>query len=443
MTRLLDDNLDDDMVEEPEYVDELFPAIDDAPQPWEEVRTVDELEGVEDEEPASPLPKRAIFNPRPANSRAQPPRALLSRNPTPPKRPATRLAIRPANPPELNRFPRPAEPPVPKRTPDPKTPTQNNGHTPQADSDIPPAPRPRPIKFSPTFNPMTAGIPRPVSAISLPKIGIKPADAVPAPTSAPYVEEMPAGPEAPARTPPIPSPAGFILMDVIREHQPLPSNAIILGIDEAGKPLVIDFADASVGALLILGEQPGDNEGHLRAILASAVALNKVQDLQIDVISENKERFLADEPGGSGHYRMTCTPEDDCAYEILGDYLGWVEERMRGGKSRPTRLLVLDGVDKLVSRLAPESLSFLRWIMRRGPAVNIWTMASLPVNRLDQFDIKTLHTFGLRLYGKITDLRLANRYTPIPPHQLKSLMPGKQACLKLDDQIIEFAIPRI
>jgi hypothetical protein len=432
MTRLMESN------PEPEYVDDAFPASSEAPDPWDE--------------PAAPPAQAAKDQPEPNLALDDEDEDEIENEP-----PAVIPAPDKAPEPAAHKRPTFAGTPYPIRAPSPRADADHQKPAPARR-----LPQPRPIKFTPAppppagktedalppaggsgRNAIPPGIsktPRPAAGLNPPRIGIKPSEPqTPAPPARPPQtlawDLKPAVPASPAP----PRGSAPQLAALIASHQPLPANAIILGADPAGKPLLLDFADPSVGAMLILGEGVRNNRAHLNAIIASAARLSPPDTLHLDTISPLGAGFAADTP----HIRQRCQPEDECVFDLLGEYLSLVETRSLGAKPHPTRLLILDEVDRLTDRLAAESLSFLRWILRRGPEVNVWAIASLAAGKADQFDRKTFHAFGLRLYGSITNLRLANRYTPIPPHTLKNLSPGAQACLKLGEEIIEFAIPTI
>ena len=103
---------------------------------------------------------------------------------------------------------------------------------------------------------------------------------------------------------------------------------------------------------------------------------------------------------------------------------------------------MIDQVDRLVEQLAPESLAYLRWLLRRGPAANVWVFASLNTQNTQNLDGKTLKSFGLRVAGKVRNSHQTTRLTDIPLEKLSSLEAG-EACLKLDEEVISFSILNI
>ena len=232
-------------------------------------------------------------------------------------------------------------------------------------------------------------------------------------------------------------PGWFVLDDVIEHHRSLPEGSLILGVDPEEKPLVLSLDDPSFGSLLILGDIRECNHKHLLALLESAQRLNKPEILQIDVITPSPERFKST----SSNLRTVIGSREEAVFGLLGDYLSSVEQRMRDRRTLPYQILVLDEIDVLVGGLAEESLRFLRWIMRRGPQVGIWPVATLESGRLANFDRKTYRTFGFRMYGRMSEAEVVTRYTEFSPDELRSLLPGSEGCFKLDGNAIAFSIP--
>lgn len=232
-------------------------------------------------------------------------------------------------------------------------------------------------------------------------------------------------------------PEWYRLDEVIRSFQPLPEGSLILGIDEEGRPLVLELSDFSTGALIILGDNVNANRKHMLAVLASSEKINNADLLQMDVISPSKSLFSRQHSS----MRTLCAPEENSTFTLLGELLTDIEKRLRDQRSLPFRLLILDQVDELVSRMAEDSQRYLRWILRRGPQVGIWPIATLDTHRLGAVDLKTFRSFGLRLFGKIEAAEQAKLVTDVPAQVLRSLSPGSQGCFKLDGATVSFTVP--
>jgi hypothetical protein len=228
-----------------------------------------------------------------------------------------------------------------------------------------------------------------------------------------------------------------VLETILEKNTDLPEGSLILGVQDDGKPLLLALDDASMGAVLLTSDAASANRKHLRAILASAEKLNSPELLQVDVISQTKERFESK----SSVLRRVCEAADPCVFELLGEYLNEIETRLRDDRQLPFRILVIDEVDELTVRLAEDSLRFLRWMMRRGPRVGVWIFASIETDRLAAFDSKTFRAFDLRMFGKIRRRETAERYTGISPAVLQKLTAGSEGCFKLNDAVIRFSIP--
>lgn len=399
---------------EPEYVDEVYENQDGDPDPWAdaspfrsarvqaepEPEILEEDEGENEEEEQTPLPLKPLAaaeaKPRPAEPRRSPPSAAAPAQQHPP---ATFKRV----------FPHRTAPSAGGRA-----------------------------------NARPALTPRPQAASQ--QESARPAQPSLPAEKAPPGKPQPSAKERESENPPDTGseiaatiPEWYVLEDIIRDYAPLPKGSLILGIDEAGKPLVLSLDEPSPGSMLILGDGEAANRKHLRAILASAEKLNDPDLFQIDVITPKLEGFESP----SSTLRRVCLTGDSCVYDLLTEVFDEVETRLRSERQLPFQLLVFDCIDKLAAGLAEESLRFLRWILRRGPQVGIWPLATIEAARLETFDLKTFRSFGLRMYGKITEGRTAARYTEIAPQVLRALSPGSQACFKIEEHVISFSIPEL
>ncbi len=262
-------------------------------------------------------------------------------------------------------------------------------------------------------------------------------------------------------------PARLDLSDVVRSHQPLPGGSMIIGVCPDGRPLLVEFDQPDSGSIVILGDDKVANRRHLNSILASVELLNGPEEVHAFLVTPDPDAFA----GSGDRLSAVIKPDQDDCYDLLGDLFAVLEHRARQSESGmdrmlrqldriksdllrqevqdrppaerkgPVHLLLIEQIDVLLSQLAPESLSFLRWLLRRGPEWNVWTVASLSP-QLDS-DWKTVRAFGLQLVGRINNPRLVERATQIPVPEIHRLHPGREACLKLEDEVIRFLIPSV
>jgi hypothetical protein len=272
-------------------------------------------------------------------------------------------------------------------------------------------------------------------------------------------------PVAPTANKSAPAPAvaeSFDLEQVIATHQPLPNGSMILGVGQDGRPLLLEFSDPSTGDILILGESAEHNRRHMQSLLASVRMLNVEDPAEIHVITAEPAQFARRTTG-----MQLVRPDHEATFELLGQLFEVAEQRMQAANSPsqkllstlerlkqdllhtppapspkppgPVHILAIDQIDLLISQMAPESLSFLRWLLRKGPEANIWILATLST-QCSELDWKTIRSFGLTLVGQIEHSQPAARISRIPAALQRSLRAGKEACLELDGEVIRFSI---
>ncbi|NJN44483.1 MAG: hypothetical protein HC806_07015 [Anaerolineae bacterium] len=234
----------------------------------------------------------------------------------------------------------------------------------------------------------------------------------------------------------------------------LPGNSMVLGVCEDGLPLLLEFSDPSPGALLFLGENVNGMQKHLLSILTSINLLKLNSQVSINVISPDLSVFSDNELAYPINNLLL--PDQDEIFDLLGELFVTVENRQRKENSLtnkilgnfispqkgPIQILLIDQIDVLISYLAPESLAYLRWLLRRGPSSNVWVLASLNTKNGNSLDTKTLKAFGLKVTSKMQISQETDRFTEISPVQMNELSDG-EAFLKLDHEAIRFSILEI
>ena len=486
-------------LDEPVYVDEIFPEEEirqDDPwarknaekeEPLEALEEILKFEEEEDVEPAAPSPSvkptpapRSYRMKTPARSshRSEAPRSanrnpLPTELPRPPRKERTGTwpiepdprrngsnhvknghPTQPSPPERAAPLPIQRQPPAPV-VPSPFADRQTSRETPPMSENPPPARQESvPISPPPLLPPMPPIRPSPPQ-------GVLPVENVPSTSSQatfrPLVDETPREGETSQER-------GWEEIDPIRpntsldallERLPLPQNSLILGVCDDGLPLVLELSDPSPGALLFLGDEVEGLRKHLQAVLASVCLLSDPKQVQVDIISPQPEVFTAQKR--FPHVQKIHLPDQNEMFDLLGCLFELIEQRQRKDNSLagkflkeflpsnkgPARILMIDQLDVLVEQLAPESLAYLRWLLRRGPAANVWVLASVNAQNAQTVDGKTLNAFGLRVAGKLRNTAQASRLTDLPLDKLSNLVAGEQACIKLDENVIEFSILEI
>lgn len=429
---------------EPEYVDELFPFEEEVPDdPWQDAgkppapvraapETTDEAL-TQEADPAEVPPEESASQPRP-DDKKPPPRV---RNPVPKLgsrkiKPRIGLPLGGALSPRARRWPV-ADEASSRRKPAPlsSNPPPLILHTPPVKNPSPAsepdkkAVQPHPTRGENAFQPLVD-------------------DRVEKPAARAEAHH-PAGEPPPAR--------GRIVLEELIMGGRVPQGAMVLGVCADGLPLVVDLADPSPGSILLIGEETALLQKHIKAILSSLTLLNPPEKLSVDIITPAVDQYAGEKT--LPHLQNLLSPDQDAVFNLMGQLFEKVEAHQRKKHSFSGRLLaglmpnhrelfhvlVIDQLDALVEQLASESLAYLRWLLRRGPAAQVWIVATLNARAAESLDRKTLNAFGLKTSGRLRPNAPLLRALDLPLNAVSTLRPGEQACAMMDGEVISFQIP--
>ena len=226
------------------------------------------------------------------------------------------------------------------------------------------------------------------------------------------------------------------LAAVIATNQPLPLPSIILGVCEDGLPLLVDLSDPTPGSILVMGDEVAGNRQQLRAILISAARLNQANNVRVDVISTHPQDFSTESKSRSAQ-----VPSAGKTFELLSELYALAEARVTKGTGKtPVRLIAIDELDILLAQLDEQSQSYFRWLIRRGPEVGVWIVATIGAKQTGPPTWKTLRAFGTVLASKVADAKVSKAFVHVPPRTLETLQPGRESSLRLGDEIVRFSV---
>jgi len=213
------------------------------------------------------------------------------------------------------------------------------------------------------------------------------------------------------------------LQSVLSESIFFPPSSVLLGSCEDGVPLHLDLTNPAAGSLLICGDPGSGKSRLLSAILTSAAWLNSPEQVSYYLLVRKTDEFsdLAD-PDHCQAIQATDKPQ---AAELIKELLEEIEIRKRGVPG-PAIVLAIDDLANLLRTLDDSGFSDLYRLVRHGPRMQVWTIATLSTRYLQWIDRRMLDAFRTHLLGSTTDALVARRLAGDIEQFLQSLTAGQQ-----------------
>lgn len=220
----------------------------------------------------------------------------------------------------------------------------------------------------------------------------------------------------------------FNSLEAYLHTQPrLPESSMIAGIGKDGLPYIINFRYPVPGSILILGDANSGKSQLLKAMFASAVALNPPEQLRLTLFVEKPQEYMS--LFHSPHCASLCSTNGQRMEKIVKQLY---EEGMARRKRRGQNAVWLLGLDDLAASLAHleiEAQRHLYWLIKHGAKYHIWTVATLSTSRLKEVRLEFINAFRTRLYRNISARDIAKQINAPPPALMQKLRQGMQFAL--------------
>jgi hypothetical protein len=138
----------------------------------------------------------------------------------------------------------------------------------------------------------------------------------------------------------------------------------------------------------------------------------------------------------SPHLLGIFSPGNDGAQEMLLSLASWAHSNKDSHKSV---LLLIDDFEA-VTQMGSESVQHLRWLLLRGSSRRVWPFVTLEAGRFGKV-IPWLPSFRTRLFGRITDGRVADALGANKGSGVDRLEPRIQFALRENGNWLPFWLP--
>jgi hypothetical protein len=225
------------------------------------------------------------------------------------------------------------------------------------------------------------------------------------------------------------------LSQVLAEFDPIPGEALFLGVASDGLPVLLNMHDPIPGPILLCGDAGTGKTAFLQTVASAAAKIHQPENLQFGVLTSHPDEWTALEsiPNNVGVFPLYHKSSEDFILSLAS----WAH----GNKSSQQSVLLLIDDLEAATNLDFDAKQNLRWLLLRGPARRVWPINTLNPDRMENI-MPWMDAFHTRIFGPIQDpghLRSLGAENA----SLSLLNRGTQFALREGENWLKFWIPSI
>jgi hypothetical protein len=231
------------------------------------------------------------------------------------------------------------------------------------------------------------------------------------------------------------------LQGLIDDIGPLPPYSIVIGGCDDRSHLFMDLTDPAPGSILIAGDDRSGRSRLLNSILYSSAMLNSPRRVRYAIITPDLSRleYLTQRPQCYKAHATETGEAIDLVYEMaeIADY------RRNNQQMGSAIILAVDDLACLLSSLEDEMVEQLRWLIKVGPEVQIWTIATLNAEDVPAIEPDFLNQFGTRFIGSVATPEVVNTLCGSEEPRPVNVIAGAQFNVLFNQDWVRFWIPAV
>ena len=216
------------------------------------------------------------------------------------------------------------------------------------------------------------------------------------------------------------------LLDLLTLVPELPPVTAVLGMEEAGNPVLLEFSAGDLPHLFISGHEGAGKTTLLRTIAVSLALSNRQSRLQLAVIGANKADQSIDSALAPLDYLphmlapAAFTPAE--SKELLQFMVDEVDYRQEQQIQTPVIILLVDDVAALIGIAGSFVAEAVTKISQRGPEVGVHLVLSTGRPASDKLSAVLRANFPARIVGRVMDAAAAAAAAGLPGTQAEYLL---------------------
>jgi len=231
------------------------------------------------------------------------------------------------------------------------------------------------------------------------------------------------------------------LQGLIEEIGSLPPYSIIIGGCDDHSHLFMELTDPAPGSILIAGDDQSGRSRLLDSILYSSAVLNSPRRVRYAIIAPDLTglEYLTTRP----QCYQACLTDTSDAIDLIYELAEIADYRRNNQQTGSIIILAVDDLACLLSTMDDEMVEQLRWLVKVGPDVQIWTIATLNSQDVPVIDPDFLNMFGTRLIGSVATAEIVTYLCGSEEPQPDKVIAGAQFTVLFNEDWVRFWIPAV
>lgn len=231
------------------------------------------------------------------------------------------------------------------------------------------------------------------------------------------------------------------LLNLVEEIGPLPPYSIIIGGCDDHSHLYMDLTDPAPGSILIAGDDQSGRSRLLDSILYSSGMLNSARRVRYAIVAPDLTglEYLTTRPQC---YQANSTDTSD-AVGLIYELAEIADFRRNNQQTGSAIILAIDDLACLLSSMDDEMVEQLRWLVKVGPEVQVWTVATLDSQDALDVDPDFLNQFGTRLIGSVASDEIVTYLCGTDEPKPEKVIAGAQFNVLFNEDWVKFWIPAV
>jgi len=228
---------------------------------------------------------------------------------------------------------------------------------------------------------------------------------------------------------------------IIESLMDLPRRAILLGMAEDERPVLLDLIDCSVGSILVLSDSGYGKTHQLQVILDSAISFKLSHKMSVLVISPNPWEWQYQlQAYEKGPVSIECLGwQESHTTRVIKHLTEMTQDRLVDQSYSRDIILILDEISNMCY-LDQESQVALNFLFTSGPQARIWPFASITTDK-GHPDRDMMDLFKTWIFGHIRSMP-GIFFQERMDRNLVDNEPG-QFSIKMEEKLISYRLPMI